>query len=304
MPEALGVGDHAVAVEEQRRHQRDRRRAGLARRAEDPHVIHRHRLDLFAGVLEQSRRVVLAGVGVEVLAKGIDEGDLQGGRDVHLRAAAGDQVLELLGRQTRAAMQDHRDWTLVDHLGHALGRELRAAGVEPVCRSDGGREAIHPGVLDELQRHLDRMYLAGLVGPDVILDALHAFDLPLDIRAMGARLLDHLGGLTRVLLDVEMRAVEQDGVPAGLQALRGPFALGAVVEMKGDRDRRLVGHRAEHLVQHVCPDGLHGLDRRLDDQGRVELGGGVDHGLQADVVDHVEGCNAVALLKRGIEDLW
>ena len=77
-----------------------------------------------------------------------------------------------------------------------------------------------------------------------------------------------------------------------------------MVEVKGDRDGRLVGHRAEHLVEHLGPDGLHRLDGRLDDQGRVELGRGVDHGLQADVVDDVEGCNAVALLEGGVEDLW
>ena len=39
-------------------------------------------------------------------------------------------------------------------------------------RSDGRCERVDPGVLDELQRHLDRMYVARLVGAHVVLDPL------------------------------------------------------------------------------------------------------------------------------------
>ncbi len=132
---------------------------------------------------------------------------------------------------------------------------------------------------------------------------LHALDLPLDVRAVFARLLDDLGRLAGVLLDVQMGAVEQDRVPARLQADGRPFALGAVIEVKGDRHGCLLGHRAEHLVEHLGPDRLHRLDGRLDDQGGVELGSRIDHRPQADVVDDVEGRNAVALLEGGIENV-
>ena len=114
------------------------------------------------------------------------------------------------------------------------GVSLGLDGIEPVRGPDGRCERVHPGVLDELERHLDRVHLAGLVGAHVVLDALHALDLSLHVRAVAARLLHHLGRLAGVLLDVEVRAVEQDRVPARLEAGGRPFALGAVVEVQGD----------------------------------------------------------------------
>jgi len=76
-----------------------------------------------------------------------------------------------------------------------------------------------------------------------------------------------------------------------------------VIEMEGHRHGRVLGHRAEHLVEHLRPDGLDRLEGRLDDEGRVELGGGVDHGPQAHVVHDVERGDAVPLFEGGIEDV-
>src|SRR4029079_7547832 len=81
---------------------------GLAGRAEDADVALGHLLDRRAHVGQQLRRVVLAGVGVEVLAVRVDERDLERGRDVHLGAPARDQVGELLFGEARAAVEDHR----------------------------------------------------------------------------------------------------------------------------------------------------------------------------------------------------
>src|SRR5512132_1244778 len=170
-------------------------------------------------------------------------------------------------------------------------------------RSDSRCERVDAGVLDELQRHLDRMYVARLVGAHVVLDPPDALDLTLDIRAIFARLLDDLGRLAGVLLDVQMGTVEQDRVPARLQAGGRPFAVGAVIEVKSDRHGCIFGHSAEHLVEDLGPDRLHCLDGRLDDQGGVELGSRVDHRPQADVVDDVERRYAVPLLEGGVENV-
>ena len=126
MPEALGVREHAVAVEEQRRHQAVTAVRALPTEPKIRMCSMAIALTASPTCLQQGGRIVLAGVGLEVLAKGVDEGDLQRGRDVHLGAAAGDEVLELLRREARAAVQHHRDRTLLDHLGHPLGREVRA----------------------------------------------------------------------------------------------------------------------------------------------------------------------------------
>ncbi len=58
----------------------------------------------------------------------------------------------------------------------------------------------------------------GLVGADAVLDAEHALDLALDLRAVAVGLGHHLDRLARVLGDVELGAVEEDRVPAGVQA--------------------------------------------------------------------------------------
>ena len=145
--------------------------------------------------------------------------------------------------------------------------------------------------------------VALVVGAHVVLDPPDALDLTLDVRAVFARLLDDLGRLAGVFLDVQMRAVEQDRVPARLQAGGRPFAVGAMVEVKSDRHGCIVGHSVEHLVEHLGPDRLHRLEGRLDDQRRVELGSRVDHRPQADVVDDVESRDAVPLLEGGVENV-
>ena len=66
------------------------------------------------------------------------------------------------------------------------------------------------------------MHLAALLRADPVLDADHALDLPLDLRAVSVGLRDHLDRLARVLGDVELGAVEQDRVPARSQAGRDP----------------------------------------------------------------------------------
>jgi len=112
-------------------------------------------------------------------------------------------------------VQHHGDGLQLDELGHAFGGEVRLGRVEPVRRAHRGGEGVDAGGLDELARDLDRVDLARLVGADVVLDAQHRLDLALDLRAVLARLGDHLGGLAGVLVDVQVRAVEEHGVPPG-----------------------------------------------------------------------------------------
>ena len=148
---------------------------------------------------------------------------------------------------------------------------------------------------------VERLRLGLLVRADTVLDALDALDLPLDVCTEATRLLDDLLGLALVLLDRKRRPVEEHGVPAGLQAFRDHLALGAVVKVKGDRDFDPGGHRAPHLEKHVSPDGSHRLHRRLHDHRRAEVDRGRKHRLERQVVDDVEGCDAVAVLERTVE---
>ena len=118
-----------------------------------------------------------------------------------------------------------------------------------------------------------------------------------------ARLGDHLDGLAGVLVDGQGRAVEEHRVPPGLEAGRDDLAVRAVVEVQRHGHGRGLGHRPEHVVEHPGADRLHRLDRGLDDQRRAQLLGGRDHGVEREVVDHVERRHPVPLGEGAVEDL-
>ncbi len=201
-----------------------------------------------------------------------------------------------------AAVQDHRDRVLLDDLGHALGHQLGLGLVEAVGGADGRRERVDAGRGDERGGDVRRVDVAALVGADPVLDAGHRLDLALDLRAVAVGLGDDLDRLARVLLDVELRAVEQDGVPARVEAARDPLAVGAVVEVQRDRDGDRVGPRAPDRVERVRAERLHRLERRLDDQRRLELGRRGEHRVEREVVDDVDRRDAVALGERPVQD--
>ena len=182
VPEALGVREHAVAVEDRLRASggqcrsrpcRPSRRCACARSA--------IALTASRTCREQGGRVVLAGVGLEVLAMGVDERDLERGRDVHLGAAAGDESWNCSGARPVPPCSTIGIGCSSTISVTRSGVRFGLAGVEPVRGADRRRERVHAGVLDELARDLDRVDLAGLVGPDVVLDAHHALDLSLDV---------------------------------------------------------------------------------------------------------------------------
>jgi hypothetical protein len=139
---ALCVGQHAVTVEEQRRHQAATDSRALP--AEPKISMCSMAMDFTASptCLRRAGGILLRGIGLEVFPVGVDEGDLQRRRDVHLRAPAGDEVLELLRRKARAAVQHHGDGSLLDHLRYALGRQVGLPRVEAVRGADGRRERV------------------------------------------------------------------------------------------------------------------------------------------------------------------
>ena len=81
------------------------------------------------------------------------------------------------------------------------------------------------------------------VGADAVLDAGDRLDLALDVRAVPAGLGDDLDRLPLVLLDRQVRGVEEHRVPAPLEALGDHRAVGAVVEVQRDRHLDARRHR-------------------------------------------------------------
>ena len=136
-----------------------------------------------------------------------------------------------------------------------------------------------------------------------LLDALERLDLALDERSVATRLGDDLDRLALVLLDAQLRAVEEDRVPALLEAERDHLALGAMVEMECDRNRERPGHLGPHREEHVGADRFHGLDRGLDDERRAQLLGRGQHRLHRQVVDDVDRGDTVAFRERALDDL-
>ena len=127
-------------------------------------------------------------------------------------------------------MQRHRDAGGLDQVGDPLVVEHRRRLVLAVGVADRRGEDVDAGLLDEVDGDLQALQLGRLVGADVVLDALDALDLALDVRAVRARLGDDLDGLREVVGDVELVGVEQHGVPAGVEALGDHVAVRAVVE--------------------------------------------------------------------------
>src|SRR5215210_3917178 len=209
---------------------------------EHPDVLRRRLLDPLTHVGEQRRRVVLAGVLVQELAVGLHKGDPDRGGDVHLGAAAGDEVPELSLLEACAPVQHHRDGLPLQDLRDPLGLEVRLARVHAVGGPDSGGEAVDAGLLDEVYGELDGVDERLLVGAHVVLDAGYALDLTLHLRPVPLGLGHNLAGLAGVLLDVKVRPVEEHGVPAGLEAGRDPPPVGAVVEVQRHWDGNLLGH--------------------------------------------------------------
>ena len=110
---ALGVGQDAVAIEDQRGHAVQTAVELIAdARPADPNMrMWWAAISLIASrtCLNSDGGSCLVGVRLEILAGGVDERDLERRRDVHLGAAARDQVAELRLGQPRPAVQDHRD---------------------------------------------------------------------------------------------------------------------------------------------------------------------------------------------------
>ena len=84
-----------------------------------------------------------------------------------------------------------------------------------------------------------------------VLDPLEALDLALDQRAVGLASATTSMRLAGVLLDAQLRAVEQDRVPALREAQADHRPVRAVVEVERDRHGDALGHRRPHGEQHV-----------------------------------------------------
>ena len=128
-------------------------------------------------------------------------------------------------------------------------------------------------------------------------------DLALDGRAVSPGLGDDLDRLALVRLDGQGRRVEEHGVPASFEAVGDDLPLRAVIEMQrhGHLDARR--HRLPHAEEHVQPDRLDGLDRRLHDHGRPRLDRSGEHRLEREVVHDVDRRHPVALTEGPIDDL-
>ena len=88
------------------------------------------------------------------------------------------------------------------------------------------------GALDEVQDDVEALALGFGVGADPVLDTGDRLDLTLDVGTVLPGLGDDLDRLPEVLLDRQMRGVEEHRVPAELEALGDHGSFGAVVEMQ------------------------------------------------------------------------
>ena len=114
---------------------------------------------------------------------------------------------------------------------------------------------------------------------------------------------DHLRGLLPVVRDIESGRVEQHRAPAARKAVGDDRPFGAVVQVQRHRDRAVAGDRAEDVEELSPAVRPYSFDRGLQDYRRALLLGGGQHRLDAQVIDDVEGGDAVALVKGAVESL-
>jgi phosphoserine phosphatase RsbU/P len=95
--------------------------------------------------------------------------------------------------------------------------------------------------------HLDGVCRGRFIGADAVLDTEHGLDLSLNLGPISIGLGDDLNRLSGVFGHVEMGPVEQDRVPAGLQADADPPAVRAVVEVR-ETGIGTSSARARHIV--------------------------------------------------------
>ena len=183
---------------------------------------------------------------------------------------------------------------------HEVGLGL----VEPVRGPDRGREGVDAGGGDELARHLDRMDRAR-PRPSRRRPRRRSRSRS---RPRPGRRSRSASATTSIVWRVfsttsssePSKSTEFQPVS---QARRDPRPVGAVVEVQRHRDGHVVGPGAPHRVERLRAERLHRLQRGLDDERRLEVGRGRQDGLEREVVDDVDGRDPVALREGAIEDL-
>ena len=91
--------------------------------------------------------------------------------------------------------------------------------------------------------------------------------------------------------------------PAWIAVMQVSRAV-AVIEMHADRDLRIdFGDRVHHVLEHDVVGVGARAARGLDDDGRIEAGGGLHDGQRLLHVVDVEGRHAVIMLRRVVEQL-
>ena len=210
--------------------------------------------------------------------------------------------LNWAGGHPGAAVERHGDPRRRHDVGDALGIQGGRRRVRPVRVADRRGEHVDAGRGDEVDDGLERLDLLRLVARH-LLGALEALDLALDCRAVAAGLGHDLDALARVLLDAQLRGVEQDGVPAGREARGDHRAVRAVVEVEGDRHADVRRHRRHIANITSTPVSSRCFTDVCTMSGARSSSAAASDGLHRQVVDDVDGRHAIALVERPPEDL-
>ena len=189
--------------------------------------------------------------GLDVLTGSIGEGQLALGVHVDLGNTQADGLLDHVGGDAGAAMQNQRNAVggLVDLLQSLEIQALPVGGVLAVDIADAGSQEVNAQISDLLA--LSR--ISDLAGADhAVLFAADGTNLSLDGQALGVSQLNQLGGLGNVLVDGVVAAVEHDAGEASLDAGLGAL-VAAVVQMQSNGNGDVQG--LDHSLNH----GGHGL---------------------------------------------
>ena len=174
-------------------------------------------------------------------------------------------------------------------------------GIQAVDVADAAGEEVNAEVGDGLAL-LGVSELAS--GGDAVLDATDAADLSLDGDALAVADLHDLGGALEVHLEGGlMGAVIHDGGEASVDGLEAVL-IGAVIEVHGNRNGDV--HVVNEVGDDVADDleahlPLGGTSGALDDDGSLELFGGLEDGAGPLEVVGVEGGDAIMALDGGVE---
>lgn len=196
-------------------------------------------------------------------------------------------------------MQHQRDVHAAGDAGDPVEVDVRIPLVDAVRGPDGRRQCVDARSRDEGHAFLRvRQQRVARVDDDIVLHAAHLAELRLDVDADCRGYRDDAGGTLDVFFVRMHRRIDHDGSITRADAPYDDVVVGAVVEVKADRQTRPARGHLGRGGDVVGAQMLDGADGRLENERGVALDRGIHDRLQHLERVNVKSRYGVSVLSR------